>query len=178
MRNNKLKSKTNGFTLIETLVAIFILSAALASPMVLSIKSIGSASVSRDQLVAFYLGQEVVEYVRNVRDTNLISGNNWLDGLTDCLLSSGPNGCYIDVIKSPATVTVCETNCPKLDFDGINYTYKLGGGDGNTIFTRTVKIDDTIGIGGDEAKISVSIEWTSRYGGKTMNLEDNLFNWR
>src|SRR3989338_1659516 len=100
IENWKLKIENSrcgrGFTLIETLVAVTILSAAVAGPMVLSIKSIGSASVSQDQLVAFYLGQEVVEYIRNIRDTNLISGNNWLDGLTDCLLSSGPNGCYID----------------------------------------------------------------------------------
>ena len=173
MRNNKLKLK-KAFTLIETLVAVTILSAAVAGPMALSIKSIGSASVSQDQLVAFYLGQEVMEYVRNIRDTNLInSSNDWTNGLGAC---KGGAGCYIDVKNN--TVTVCGTNCPKLDFNGVNYTYKSGGADGNSIFTRTIKIDDTVGVGGDEAKVSISIKWTGKYGGKTMNLEDNIFNWR
>ena len=175
MKNLKFKT---GVTLIETLVAITILSAAVAGPMVLSIKNIGIAAVSKDQLVAFYLGQEVIEYVRNVRDTNLIGGNNWLNGLTDCLLSTSPNGCYIDVIKSPIIIAVCGTSCPKLDFDGVNYTYKPGGTDGNTAFIRTVKIDDTVGIGGDEAKVNISVKWTGKYGGKIVNLQDNIFNWR
>jgi len=177
MQNNKLKLK-KAFTLIETLVAVTILSAAVAGPMALSIKSIGSAAVSQDQLVAFYLGQEVMEYVRNVRDTNLIGGNNWLNGLTDCLLSTSPNGCYIDVIKSPIIIAVCGTSCPKLDFDGVNYTYKTGGTDGNSIFIRTIKIELPFKGNNDEAKVSISVKWTGKYGGKTMNLEDNVFNWR
>jgi prepilin-type N-terminal cleavage/methylation domain-containing protein len=103
----KNKNSKRGFTLIETLVAVTILSAAVAGPMVLSIKSIGSASVSQDQLVAFYLGQEVVEYVRNVRDTNLIKSNGWLDRLSDCKGANGSAGCYIDVIND--SITDCGT---------------------------------------------------------------------
>src|SRR3989338_10664612 len=104
MRNNKLKLK-KAFTLIETLVAVTILSAAVAGPMALSIKSIGSAAVSQDQLVAFYLGQEVMEYVRNVRDTNLIGGNNWLKGLTDFLFFTNPKSFFINVFKKTNIIT-------------------------------------------------------------------------
>ena len=42
MKNNILKFKI-GFTLIETLVAISILTAAIAGPLVMSIKNIGTA---------------------------------------------------------------------------------------------------------------------------------------
>lgn len=173
----KNKNSKHGFTLIETLVAVTILSAAVAGPMVLSIKNIGTASISQDQLVAFYLGQEVIEYVRNVRDTNLINGsNNWLNGLDNCKGASGSVGCYIDVIKNPVTVADCGTiACPKLKFDGTNYNYASGD---NTVFTRTVKIDESIRADGDEAKISIALKWTGKYGEKTMNLQDNIFNWR
>lgn len=179
MKNNKLKPKINGFTLIETLVAVAILSAAVAGPLVMSIKNISSASISQDQLVAFYLGQEVIEYVKNIRDTNLINGSgNWLNGLSACKGESsgeeGSVGCYVDV-KSD-TVADCGANsCPKLQFDGQNYNYTTGD---ESVFTRTVKIDDTVGIGGDEAKISVFLKWTGKYGEKTMILQDNIFNWR
>ena len=172
MKKFKLKFKA-GFTLIETLVAVTILSAAVAGPMVLSIKSISSASVSQDQLVAFYLGQEVIEYVRNVRDTNLInSSGDWLNGLNDCEIS-GSAGCYIDVIKNPVTVTDCEVACSnKLKFDGTNYNYTSVS---DTNFIRTVKITR---LTADEAQIDVKVEWTGKYGAKTMTLQDNIFNWR
>lgn len=170
-----LSRKANGFTLIETLVAVTILSAAVAGPMVLSIKSIGSASVSQDQLVAFYLGQEVMEYVRNVRDTNLInSSSDWLNGLSACKGASDSVGCYIDVKNN--TIADCgASDCPKLKFDGQNYNYASGD---NSAFTRTVKIDNSIRADGDEAKVSVALKWTGKYGEKTMNLQDNIFNWR
>lgn len=171
MKNKNLKC---GFTLIETLVAVTILSAAMVGPMILSIKNIGTASVSQDQLVAFYLGQEVIEYVRNVRDTNLInSSDDWLDGLIICTTSVA--GCYIDVINN--TVNDCGTACSdNLKFDGINYTYELL--DEETVFARTVKIENPVGINSDEAKIEVTVSWTGKYGAKTMKLQDNIFNWR
>ena len=192
MRNNKLKLKKGftptpvfakkklvwGFTLIETLVAITILSAAVAGPMVLAIKNVGTASVSQDQLVAFYLGQEVFEYARNVKDTNILSENGWLDGLkNDCKETTDSVGCYIDVIKSLVTETVeiCGKNCPKLKFNGQNYNYASGE---ETIFIRTVKIENPVGTNSDEAKVNVSIKWTGKYGEKIMNLQDNIYNWR
>src|SRR3989344_1122959 len=174
MKKNELKFK-KGFTLIETLVAITILSAAVAGPMVLAIKNVGTASVSQDQLVAFYLGQEVFEYARNVRDTNILKESaDWLGGLENCK-ASGSAGCYADVKNN--TVKNCGTvSCSnKLKFDGQNYNYANGE---ETPFIRTVKIEDTVGVGGDEAKISVSVKWTGKYGEKTMNLQDNIFNWR
>lgn len=174
MKKHKLK---HGFTLIETLVAITILSAAVAGPMVLSIKNIGTAAVSQDQLVAFYLGQEVFEYVKNTRDTNLLNeSSDWLAGLDNCKIS-GSAGCYIDVIKNPVTVTDCGTvACSnKFKFDSQNYNYISGN---ETVFARTVKIDNPVNGNNDEAKITVSVKWTGKYGEKTMNLQDNIFNWR
>ena len=181
MKNNILKSKF-GFTLIETLVAISILTAAIAGPLVLSIKSIGTASVSQDQLVAFYLGQEVIEYVRNVRDSNLIGKNledtsfDWLKGLLEyCEI----NGCYIDVVAENSQVTDCGSGgcVNKLKFDGKNYGYSLGV---NSSFTRTVRITNLVNSNADEAQVDITMEWKSKYGNKkkTMELQDHIFNWR
>ena len=178
----KNKNSKHGFTLIETIVAVAILSAAVAGPMVLSIKNIGTASVSQDQLVAFYLGQEVVEYVRNVRDTNIINASSdWLNGLSAC---KGVSGCYIDIKNNIAPI-VCDPDpkgCPKIKFNenlkNYNYQPVVAGLNKETSFIRTVKIDNSIRTDGDEAKISIALKWTSKYGEKTMILQDNIFNWR
>ena len=180
MKNNILKFKI-GFTLIETLVAISILTAAIAGPLVMSIKNIGTASTSQDQLVAFYLGQEAIEYVRNVRDSNLIGKNledeagfKWLGGLEACI----PGPCYIDVVGGVVYGTK-----GSLKFDGKNYGYS---GDKDSSFTRQVQIKEIDSTDDDfdnpdEAQIDITMTWKSRYGAKklkTMKLQDHIFNWR
>ena len=177
MKKEKLNFK-KAFTLVETLVAVMILSIAVVGPMFSSAQNIKLASFSQNQLVAFYLGQEAIEYVRNVRDTNLIGGNNWLNGLTDCLLSTSPNGCYIDVKNDE--VDTCGTSCSnKLRFDGVNYNYApISALNKETIFSRTVKIENPFNGNGDEAKVSITVNWMDRDIIKTMNLQDNIFNWR
>lgn len=163
-----------GFTLIETIVAVALLSTAMAGPLTMAIKSISAASVSQDQLTAFYLAQEAVEFVKRVRDDNVLSGNSgedWLEGLDECLL--GSSGCYIDPIMNE--ITACpESGCLPLDFHENGYSYI---GSDTTRFTRTVKVDNTFN-GGNEARVDVEVKWNSRFGEKILNLQDNIFNWR
>src|SRR4051812_26467647 len=61
-----------GFTLLETMVAVTLLSVAIVAPMSLTAQSLGSAYYARDEVTAFYLAQEGLEVVRNVRDNNIL----------------------------------------------------------------------------------------------------------
>lgn len=175
-----------GFTLIETLVAISILTAAIAGPLVMSIKNIGTANTSQDQLVAFYLGQEVIEYVRNVRDSNLIKKDldevsfDWLDGLEECISSDGSNACSIDVfeeIEEDNSITLCAGICGYLSINGDK---KYGHSGLLSSFRRTIKITNPVDDNPDEAQVDIEMKWKSKYGSKvkTMNLQDHIFNWR
>jgi prepilin-type N-terminal cleavage/methylation domain-containing protein len=96
----------NGFTIIELVISIFILSVAIVGVFsAYSMVTILTSDAS-DRLTATYLAQEGMEITRNVRDTNWLNidagnpaGATWLDGLS-CL-----SGCEADYTN--ATWTSC-----------------------------------------------------------------------
>ena len=49
-----------GFTLIETLVAVSLLTVAIVAPMTLTARSLSAAYYARDQITAFHLAQEAI----------------------------------------------------------------------------------------------------------------------
>jgi prepilin-type N-terminal cleavage/methylation domain-containing protein len=106
-----------GFTLIETLIAILVLSVALTGPFVIAEQGLQASLISKDQNTAFYLAQDAIEYIRYARDTNCLVATegtggscpiaNWLAGngngnqtinLTPCVSADGSAACTIDVI--------------------------------------------------------------------------------
>jgi len=95
-------SAFSGFTIVETLVAIAILLISLATPLSMAEKGLAGAEASRHEITAFYLAQEAIEYLRNIRDSNAIAkrknGPTWLQGLNKCLQGEG---CGIDVTAVP-----------------------------------------------------------------------------
>jgi prepilin-type N-terminal cleavage/methylation domain-containing protein len=170
-----------GFTLIETLVAVLILTTAIAGPLTLASKSLTTALVAKDQVTAFYLAQDAVEYVRFKRDSTCLSGGspcaNWLSTLSACTGGS----CYLDSTEnSPAsTPQSCSATCPALKYDTTNnrFTYASpGSGVVATIYTRTVSITT---ISSDEAKLTVEVKWNDTGGNpRTVTVNENIFNWQ
>ncbi|MFA4890509.1 MAG: type II secretion system protein [Candidatus Paceibacterota bacterium] len=172
-RTNNNRINKQGFTLLETIVAIAILALAIMGPMELAARSIGLASVSKNQIVAFYLAQDAMEYVKNVRDANFLTpGANWLDGFDSC---RGLNGCYIDVPRDE--ISACTGDCPVLKYDSSGLFYNYAAGE-NSVFTRTVKITDVAENTNEvEVKVRVTVLWNEKTGPKTFTIEDNIFNW-
>lgn len=72
----------NGFTMIELIISIFILSVAIVGIFGAFSMTVILTSDAADRLTATYLAQEGMEIARNIRDTNwLTDGATWLDGL-------------------------------------------------------------------------------------------------
>lgn len=65
--NNSMK-KQQGFTLIETLIAVFILTLTIGGLLTLAANGYFSVRYARNQIVANNLLQESLEYIRNSRD--------------------------------------------------------------------------------------------------------------
>lgn len=153
-----------GFTLVESMVAISVLSLAITGPLLIAQKGIGSAIYAKDQITAFYLAQEAVEYIRNVRDSNRITDTTWLQQFNSCKETPSENkACRIDArytFSHASAITVCPSgNCGVISFDDATglYGYDTGGTWKPSQFTRTIRINDNPSP--KEASVTVTISW-------------------
>jgi prepilin-type N-terminal cleavage/methylation domain-containing protein len=170
-----IRDKTNGFTLVETLVAISILLVTIVGPITLVTTSLFTSLVARDQLVASYLAQDAMEYVRFVRDTNFLSGQPWLNnGLADCV-----NVCEIDTTQSLGSAFFCTgTGCGNpLRFDPATgfYGYNASSDWDDTVFSRQVTL---IPVNSDEYIVDVTVSWTTRTRDREFTMRDHIYDWR
>lgn len=186
------KVHTKGFTLVETLVAISILTISILGTFTAVQSGLQSSSFAKDQITAFYLVQETMEYLRNVRDENAIctldgasggvcTNDGWLTGIS----ADGSDPCTFDTVcridSYADTVVSCGSteweSCPVLNqhTTGV-YSYTSGNGWTATRFKREVKIESI--TPDEEISIAVRISWTSGSFTKNFTVRQNLRNWQ
>ncbi|MDD5721147.1 MAG: hypothetical protein PHT16_01715 [Candidatus Pacebacteria bacterium] len=66
------KSRNIGFTLVETLVSISIFTMSILGLMSILASGISDVNYAKQKMTAEYLAQEGIEYVRNMRDTDVL----------------------------------------------------------------------------------------------------------
>lgn len=76
----KLVRSPKGFTLVEVMIGMMILVMAIVTATSLLINIMNSNRMVADHLKAYYLAQEGVEAVRNMRDTRWLNNKDWLNG--------------------------------------------------------------------------------------------------
>lgn len=161
-----------GLTLIETLVAISVLMVAVSGALSLSYKSLSSASFAKDQITAYYLAQDGMESVKNLRDDQFLSGSgNWTTPFGPC----GTNaGCTIDPIN--LDVAGCGTGgCDPLRFDDATGLYSYNNPSlPQSIYARTIEIS---GNGANERLVTVTVRWRNGMVNKTFVVKETIFNW-
>lgn len=169
----------SGFSLLETLVAIAILTGAVLGPLALASQSIRASSLSGNRATAFFLAQEAIEYIRSRRDANLLTARPWLDSLDGCV---GGNGCAVDPFPQPdGSVFACSSDgCPFLQYgrgevgEPLRYGYSLLFAPEESVFQRTAEILPLSGID-YEAKVKVTVEWNEHSNKERFIIEDYLF---
>jgi prepilin-type N-terminal cleavage/methylation domain-containing protein len=179
-----------GFTLIETLVAISILTIAVVSPMALTAQALTTAYYARDQITAFYLAQEAIEDVRAVRDTQIliISQNPGGGDLFGSIPVENPGDnshpFIIDSLQTDTThaITECTSGaCPFLRTDDTKTFYGYDPAWTTTRFTRTVHAQYVRNPDGttnnDEIRVTVTVSWMSGKISRSFNLYENLYRW-
>ena len=190
-----MRSSSAGFTLIETLVAITILTIAVAAPLTLAAQSLLAAFNARDQVTAFHLAQEAIETVRAQRDHNLLeivkagADMDWLGGLYVETLNLNGDVDTKKPFKVDAVATntgnnfiICNgeegTSCDYLRFNKTVGLYGHETGDASR-FRRFVRITEVADTNKEEVTVRAEVQWrTGRLGGtRKVVVEENLYKW-
>ncbi len=167
---NACKNKSRGFTILETLVAISILVLALTAPLAIVAQALRSSYYARDQVTAYFLAQEAVEFLRNKRDIaglqSSVTAEEWTDLFRADIDVSIPNSGTPFINTAGSTnlkaylvrdsingymLKSCGTTCPEIRYDaaasnGVLYGDISGGSP--SIFTREIIISEPVsGVG-------------------------------
>ncbi len=187
------------FTLVETMIAVTILTFAVAGPLFTASRAIIAAQIARDQLTASYLAQEGIEYVRAMRDNEYlaayraggadISNTAWnaflnnepsdASAITEC---RSPKICTLDPVQN---TTVPLTPCPDnacieplylMDNGTTNiYTQQKNFGGAATPFTRTIQAID---VSPDDERIVSTVSWVFHGIPYSVTVNDHLTPWQ
>jgi prepilin-type N-terminal cleavage/methylation domain-containing protein len=161
-KNKIIKRSQAGFSLIEVIIAMFILSSAVFGTYILVQQTLIAAAANKLQLTAYYLGQEGVEIVRNIRDTNWLQEETWTTGLA-------VGGGWQEADYTSSSLSASQSRNLKVDADGF-YNYSSGT---DSHFKRKISVTDQT----DYLQVEVVVEWTDNRRDRSVQVINNLYNW-
>ncbi len=172
----KKKKNTTGFTLVETLVAIAILVTAVIGASTAAQKGLSLSILSKDEVTAFYLAQEAVEQIRNMRDENGLNGRDWLYGISDS--SSDPcyfgKVCRVDALEN--SITTCSgDNCPFLRQNQETGFFGYDSSWDETPFKREVTLTS---VDSKEISMLVTVSWHKGIIDREFKVKENILDWQ
>ncbi len=151
------------FTLIEIVVAMFLLTVGTVGAFSLIQKTIAFTSIYSSQLQAAYLVQEGMEIIRNIRDTNYLEGSAWDDGI------GLGTGYRLDYQSESFPDVVCGNY---LKYNGSFY---VCSSDSKSKFQRKITITKPEP---DKMIVSVTVKWRERGRTHQVFAQTELYNWR
>ncbi len=168
-----MRKNSAGFTILEVILAITVLTLAAGGSFILISQTIGSVSVIQSRLTASYLIQEGLEIARNIRDSNWLKNQTWDQGL--------PAGDWEADYTTTSFDEDCEEhyNCHIYDDNSFLkipetdefYNYSSGT---DTIFKRKITISDSQI---DKFKVSVKVFWREKGQIRSLAAQEYLYNW-
>ena len=186
-----------GFTLIEAMVAITIVTLSIAGPLYTASRAIVAAENARDQLIASYLAQEGIEYVRMMRDDEYlasyqtggagISSTAWNNFLNDqsppdvfsILQCRAPKICTLDPVQGSASpLASCSgNNCTAPLYLLTNGVYSQQNITGSTVtpFIRSIQATD---ISATDERVVSTVKWNFYSIPYSVTVTDHLTPWQ
>lgn len=197
MINKKILKSNKGFTLIEVLIAIFILITAVVVPLTIGSKAFAYSNFVRDQSTASYLAQEAMEFVRLQRDNaslNPSPNGAWVDfksAMAPCNGGGNNKGssCYVTVGEK-SELTACSGggfsdstityDCPALYLQN-DGTYAYFDSGINRYFVRSIQtfIENEGSANLERMRVTVNVAWnTNGISDRSFSVVNYLMPWQ
>ncbi len=178
----KKKYFCSGFSLIETLVALVIITITISAGLMLTLSSIHEITKNKNQITAIYVSQECLELIRNNRDTAWkqnfspfcafpdknaeysIEISNKKINPSDCV-----SGWGMIIKKNPKNFQILQND------EGFNHTYGAP-----TIFQRkiTLSSDKKNNVEPQKIIFTCKVSWPEQKETKQIQISEVLTNWR
>ncbi|MBT4917157.1 prepilin-type N-terminal cleavage/methylation domain-containing protein [Candidatus Peregrinibacteria bacterium] len=189
---NKVSGKIrreDGFTLTEVMIGMTILTVAIVAATSLVLGLMKSNSNNVKTLQAYYLAQEGVEMVRNVRDTNWLNNKDWLNNLVDEAGSADSINRVVGIsflnteenLTPEQFVSVYPWNFDSSSFEYVNDEDVIDA----TEFNRSIEISDheqecegEVEGTCDYKLVTVTVDWKDGAKDRNFTLQTILTNWK
>lgn len=157
-------STRKGFSFVEVILSVFVLSTGLLSVMALMTTNLRHSMESRKTIIASGLAQEGMELVVNKAEDNIVKG-----GISNQFNSLGDNDLYCIGLTAASGIQYV-SNCSNFslwfrDTGQLFYTHNSGGGGEGTLFKRKVVIRSS---GAGTNKTITSFVWWRSGAAPTM----------
>lgn len=162
----------SGFTILEVLIALFIISIAFSASVYLIVTNSNSANIIKNTYIASGLIQEGVEVVRNLRDGDWFAGRPFGAFGNPGGLEFA-DGAYRVQWNSAFPLSGLSVYLNKDNASGL-YSYDPGGVP--TLFQRQIQL--TTVNPNVEKKIVVTVSWFERNASRSLSAEEHLYNWK
>lgn len=163
------------FTMVETLVAIAVLMIAIAGPLVVANKGLVAATYSKDQAIATFLAQELMEYIRNKKDIEVYNAGETV-GMNNIFFQAYLSICGSDEcgIRSDGQVVKCSNSfeeCRLYKSGDYGYVNLPVGSGAPTKFKRSIRIKKMMSVP-NEVQVTVTVSWTD--GARNISLVNQM----
>lgn len=162
-------NKEKSFTLLEVIVAITVLTVAVGGIFSLIQQTLVAASLNESKLRAYYLAQEGIELVKNIRDSN------WLEQRTNPTVSWDEDldigDWQADFNDTGLTQPFSQNSVLNINAQGF-YSYDVGEA---TPFKRKISIsslESNVAL-----EVRVQVLWSERGRNHTVEVVEHIYNW-
>jgi hypothetical protein len=167
-------SSKSAFTLVEIILGITVLTIVLVAITVLTLTSIRANGANIHRLTAYYLAQEGVEGVRNMRDSNWMQNHVWNEGAKFWGTDFNKEGYYVlNYLESPG-------------LDGVPWTLRFfdsedsarAVGEVRDGYTRYIHVTFPDINNEDLMEVTAIVEWQNYAGLAVTEVSTQLTDWR